>query len=618
MVPAVPGPLADTESGTMTDRVRMLADRAVIGLVFSVTCAVFLVFAFWEAGGSWHLLGWLCVMLALSSARLVQLWTVKSVPTRRSARRWALEHAALSVLLGAMWGYAGAVLGAAQPSELRMFGYLLPAGICAGVLATYSAYYPTVVGFSLAAMVPITLALGVQGPLAGPWAALLCVVFTVVLVLNAVRQHGAIGRAIALRFENLDLLAEQAVVNRRMETLNGTLTRALALGEAAEQALEEKTAILETTLEHISQGIVMVDADHRVVAHNVHYAELLKLPADLLAGPLPLQALLDFRSRRGDFDGPKAQAEQQQLGKLVAGEHVEPVSIVEQPGPGGVTFESCAVPMRDGGWVQTLSDVTARRVLESELRNAKREAEQANRAKSAFLANLSHELRTPLNAIIGFSEILADHVLPDSETRSPEYANYIRQSGQLLLGLINEILDLSKIESGSLEIVRELLDPTHVLRQPINLMREQAQRKEISVELCVAPETPAIYADDRSLRQILMNLISNAVKYTPSGGAVQVCAAPAPSPEGGVSVTVADTGVGMPESEIDRLFQPFQRLDNRVSASGTGLGLAIVKALVELHGGDIDIDSREQHGTRFTIHLPPPPQTVEIGALAAD
>ena len=616
MVPAVPGLLTDPESGMMTDRVRMLADRAVIGLIFSVTCSVFLVSAYWSAGEPRRLLAWLGVMLVLSSTRLVQLRAANSVPVRRSAQRWALEHAALSVLLGAMWGYAGVVLAAVQPSELRIFGYLLPAGICAGVLATYSAYYPSVVGFTLAAMGPITIALIIQGFPAGPWAALLCVVFTVVLVLNAVRQHGAIGRAVALRFENLDLLAEQAVVNRRMETLNGTLTRALALGEAAERALEEKTAILETTLEHISQGIVMVDADHRVVAHNVHYAELLKLPADLLAGPLPLQALMDFRSRRGDFDGPKAEAERQQLGKLVAGQHVEPVSVVEQPGPGGITFESCTVPLSDGGWVQTLSDVTARRALESELRSAKREAEQANRAKSAFLANLSHELRTPLNAIIGFSEVLADHVLPDSESRSPEYANYIRQSGQLLLGLINEILDLSKIESGSLEIVREPLDPAHVLRQPINLMREQAQRKSISVELCVAPETPAIYADDRSLRQILMNLISNAVKYTPAGGAVQVGATPLP--DGGVSVTVADTGVGMPESEIDRLFQPFQRLDNRVSGSGTGLGLAIVKALVELHGGDIRIDSREQHGTRFTIHLPPPPQSVEVDVLAAD
>ncbi len=612
MAPADPTLSADVESGMMADRVRMLADRAIVGLAFSTICAAFLVGAYWDAGSAWHLLGWFAIMMALSSARLVQLRTVKSVPARRAPRRWAQEHAGLSVLLGLMWGYAGVVLAVEQPAELRMFGYLVPAGICAGVLATYSAYYPTVVGFTLASMVPITIGQLFQGFAAGPSAAALCLLFTVVLVLNAVRQHGAIGRAIALRFENLDLLSEQAVVNRRMETLNGTLTRALALGEAAEQALEEKTAILETTLEHISQGIVMVNADHRIVAHNARYTELLQLPADLLAGPVPLQAVLDFRVRRGDFDGTGT--EQQQLCRLVSGHHDDPVSIVEQPGPGGVTFESCAVPLPDGGWVQTLSDVTARRALESALRSAKRDAERANRAKSAFLANLSHELRTPLNAIIGFSEILADGVLPDSERRSPEYANYIRQSGQLLLGLINEILDLSKIESGSLEIVRSLLNPADVLRQPITLMGEQAQRKAISIELRVAPETPAIYADDRSLRQILMNLISNAVKYTPDGGAVHVGAAS--SPDGGVEITVADTGVGMPESEIDRLFQPFQRLDNRVSGSGTGLGLAIVRALVNLHDGHIHIDSREGQGTRFTIIFPPSPQPTKVGVLA--
>lgn len=616
MVPADSSLSADVESGTMADRVRMLADRAGVGLAFSVTCAVFLVATYWGAGDGLHLLVWLAVMLGLSFARLVQIQGVKAVPATMTPQRWAVEHAGLSVLLGAMWGYAGVVLAAVQPPELRMFGYLVPAGICAGVLATYSAYYPSVVGFTLASMVPITIALVYQGFAAGPSAAFLCLLFTVVLVLNAIRQHGAIGRAIALRFENLDLLSEQAVVNRRMETLNGTLTRALALGEAAERALEEKTAILETTLEHISQGIVMVNADHRIVAHNARYAELLKLPPDLLAGPVPLQAVLDFRSRRGDFDGPGAEPEQGQIRKLISGEHAEPVSIVEQPGPGGVTFESCTVPLQGGGWVQTLSDVTARRVLESELRSAKREAERANRAKSAFLANLSHELRTPLNAIIGFSEILADGVLPESESRSPEYATYIRQSGQLLLGLINEILDLSKIESGSLEIVRERLNPADVLRQPITLMREQAQRKAVSLELCVAPGTPALYADDRSLRQIMMNLVSNAVKYTPSGGAVHVGAAP--SADGGVAITVADTGIGMPEGEIDRLFQPFQRLDNRVSGSGTGLGLAIVRALIELHEGEIQIDSREDQGTRFIIEFPPAPQSAEFGVLAAD
>ena len=159
MVPADHSLSADVESGTMADRVRMLADRAAVGLAFSVTCAIFLVAMYWAAGNALHLLGWLAIMLALSGARLAQILSVRSVPAVRTPERWALEHAGLSVLLGAMWGYAGVVLAAVQPPELRMFGYLVPAGICAGVLATYSAYYPSVVGFTLASMVPITIGL---------------------------------------------------------------------------------------------------------------------------------------------------------------------------------------------------------------------------------------------------------------------------------------------------------------------------------------------------------------------------------------------------------------------------------------------------------------------------
>jgi two-component system cell cycle sensor histidine kinase PleC len=233
----------------------------------------------------------------------------------------------------------------------------------------------------------------------------------------------------------------------------------------------------------------------------------------------------------------------------------------------------------------------------------RQEAEAANHSKTSFLANMSHELRTPLNAIIGFSEIIASQAMGPNNERYPEYAGDIHASGTHLLTLINEILDVAKIEAGRMEIVPRPLDIASALEAVERIMAIRAGEKSLAMTYTVDPRLGEIVADERAFRQILLNLLSNAVKFTPAGGRIDVeCRAA----DEGVVVSVADNGPGIPADKLAMLFKPFTQVDNRFDHhhSGTGLGLALVQGLARLHGGNAWIESDEGRGTTSFVHLP--------------
>jgi signal transduction histidine kinase len=242
--------------------------------------------------------------------------------------------------------------------------------------------------------------------------------------------------------------------------------------------------------------------------------------------------------------------------------------------------------------------------VELELRRAKEAAEAANVAKSEFLANVSHELRTPLNAVIGFSEIMRDALMGPIDNRYREYAQDIHESGQHLLRLIGDVLDLSKIDAGHLDLHDEPVDLGQVLASCQRLLGERARNVGIALEIDRARDLPVIMGDPVRLKQIVLNLMSNAVKFTPEGGRVSVRAAP--DADGGVVITVTDTGIGMSTAEIDVALEPFRQVDNPMSRryEGTGLGLPLAKQLTELHGGVLEILSHPGVGTTVRVHLP--------------
>ncbi|NMD08087.1 MAG: PAS domain-containing sensor histidine kinase, partial [Phyllobacteriaceae bacterium] len=233
----------------------------------------------------------------------------------------------------------------------------------------------------------------------------------------------------------------------------------------------------------------------------------------------------------------------------------------------------------------------------------KARAEAANRSKSEFLANMSHELRTPLNAIIGFSEVMTNEFFgPIGTPKYIEYANDIRRSGQFLLDVINDILDMSKIEAGRLDLELEDVSLPALLEEVMRLVGPRATEGKITVVQEIREARP-FRADRRALKQVMINLMSNAVKFTPEGGTVTITGR---SSESGFAFSIADTGIGIPQRDIQKLGRPFEQVENQFTKSrgGSGLGLAISRSLVELHNGRLDIASAVGRGTTVTVSLP--------------
>ena len=255
--------------------------------------------------------------------------------------------------------------------------------------------------------------------------------------------------------------------------------------------------------------------------------------------------------------------------------------------------------------VAVTRDISERKVHERALEDARDAALDASRAKSRFLANMSHELRTQLNAIIGFSEMMSREMFGSLGPRYQEYSRLIHESGAHLLDLINSVLDMSKIEAGKFELSEELFDLEETAQSAVRFLRMPAERAHVALALNVAPGARLVYADRRAVKQILVNLLSNGVKYTPPGGEVRVAAQVAHTGRG-IEIIVADTGTGISQADLERLGRPFEQVENAEvrAKEGTGLGLALVKSLAALHGGDAQLASALGEGTTVTVRLP--------------
>jgi signal transduction histidine kinase len=266
----------------------------------------------------------------------------------------------------------------------------------------------------------------------------------------------------------------------------------------------------------------------------------------------------------------------------------------------------------DGGLLLViLLDITQEKAHETVLTRAKMSAEAADRAKTNFLATMSHELRPPLNAIIGFSDLMQSGMLgPVGSLKYLEYARDAHRSGHLLLGLINEILDLSKIEAGRYELFTEDIAVAAVVEECMSIISVTARQRDLKLT-CTTDHLLSVRADNRALKQILLNLLSNAVKFTPPGGRVSLNATS--DSERMIAFVVTDTGIGIAADDLNRIFEPFRRVDASVSRAyeGTGLGLAITKGLVELSGGCLAVQSEVGVGTTVTVWFP----TAQDGAL---
>jgi PAS domain S-box-containing protein len=263
----------------------------------------------------------------------------------------------------------------------------------------------------------------------------------------------------------------------------------------------------------------------------------------------------------------------------------------------------------------SVEDISARKQVEAELVAARAQAEHYNKAKSIFLAHMSHELRTPLNAILGFSELIGRELFgPLGDKRYLEFAADILRSGQYLLSIIDNILDLAKVEAGQFALEEREIDLAEVMRASERLVAEAARRRNVVFDMQSPGSLVMLQADPTRLRQILINLLSNAVKFTPEGKSVTLSC----GRQGDwLAIKVVDTGIGMDANEIAEVMQPFHQVDNSLSRryEGAGLGLPVTQSLVDLHGGELEIESARGVGTTVTVRLPAA-RVLDWGSLA--
>jgi signal transduction histidine kinase len=379
----------------------------------------------------------------------------------------------------------------------------------------------------------------------------------------------------------------------------------VVLGQIERSRRESQRLLAQqtTTLNAIAEGIGVFDRDLRLTAWNPAFATIQSLPAAFLRRGLPLRELLAHLADRGA--GDPASREQAIAGGLAAARRGD-AAPSEMTLPDGRVAELRRSPLPGGGFVASLRDITMRKQTEQALVAARDQADLANRAKSEFLANISHELRTPLNAVLGFSEVICNEMFgPLGESRYKEFARDIHESGLHLLAIINDILDLSRIEAGRLELHEEVISVEGLFDTVQRFVRERVESAGLRIAAEIPPGLPPIRADQRALKQVLLNLLSNAVKFTPAGG--QITLEATLEPDGGLAFRVRDTGIGIAPSDLPKALEPFGQVDSSLSRKykGAGLGLPISRALIELHRGRFMLASEPGIGTTVTVSLPP-------------
>jgi two-component system cell cycle sensor histidine kinase PleC len=431
------------------------------------------------------------------------------------------------------------------------------------------------------------------------------------------------------------LLTWSAVTERRRaESRRRQAEAELRQAEARAGAAEAR---LLDAIDNLNEGFVLFDRNDRLVLCNRKFSELYALSAEVLQPGATFEEIIRAGAKRGQYVEAMGRIETWVAERMEQHRRLE-APVLQQLGDGRWTLAR-ERRLDDGGTVGVWTDVSRLKNQELLLRDrefrlqrtieelgesrgqmkqlttemtrlakenaAHRErAEAANAAKSQFLANVSHELRTPLNAILGFSEILRDKLFgPLGAPQYESYVNDIHESGILLLNLINDLLDLSKIEAGKFELQEDACDLPEIIESAAHVVSERAAKAGVAIELQLAP-LPLVRADYRKVKQILLNLLSNAVKFTPAGGSIRVSAAAGSG--GGVTLAVADSGIGIPPHQLHIVLEPFTQVENIMTRThaGTGLGLPLCKSLIELHGGTLTLESEVGGGTVVTISFP--------------
>ncbi len=413
-------------------------------------------------------------------------------------------------------------------------------------------------------------------------------------------SHHEIGAII----KTLALFKESLVERNR---LAAEREQAMVSLKAARDNATASSRLLQLTFNHMAQGVAMFDSERKLVAWNKQFGDLLGLPDDMLDSKTSYAELIRFLAKRGDLVTEDADREvEARVSKL------DQPYIGERTRDDGTVLEVRRNPVPDGGFVTMYTDITRLKHAQNELADlvarlelARDQANEANRTKSAFLANMSHELRTPLNAIIGYSEILKEEAEDQGIEAFLPDLDRIEGAGRHLLGLINDILDISKIEAGKTDVYLEDFDVAGLVEEVQSIVQPLVAKNNNRMEVNCPADIGSMHSDMTKVKQCLLNLISNSSKFT-SDGKLTIDVSRSKGPDGNlVRFAVSDTGIGMSKQQLGKLFQAFTQADASTTKQygGTGLGLAITKHFCELLGGGIKVNSEPGKGSTFTMTL---------------
>jgi adenylate cyclase len=445
------------------------------------------------------------------------------------------------------------------------------------------------------------------------------------LLSNGMRALVGGQRDIAIPTAGSDEIAEMARAVEVFRENAIALDQLLAEREQAavqlERIVEDRTAELHrrgselrVTLDNMTHAVVMFDSHLQLTAWNRQFSALLDLPESYLNGKPQFTDFVRLLAERGEYDAVDVESEVQRLTASV-NEHL----VYERTRPDGKVVEVRLNPLPGGGTVIIYSDVTERKHYEETLTSARDQAEAMSRTKSSFLANMSHELRTPLNAIIGLTEMMATNTQRFGTEKAAEPLRRVLRAGKHLLDLINQVLDLSKIEAGKLDLNLETVRVPSLIDEVVGTARGLAEQNKNRLIVECLPDIAPIVVDPLRLRQILLNLLSNACKFTKNGEISLRVNAVSIDDRDWLDFAVADTGIGMTPEQVEKLFEDFVQGDQTTARKygGTGLGLAITRKLCRMMGGDTLVTSEIGKGSTFLARLPAGPVSAAATVLGA-